>query len=216
MSELSARLYLVTPPIEDQAAFAPRLAEALAAGDVACVLLRFGEAHDAASRGRIDLVRSVQARDAAALVVNDIDSALTLGADGLHVDGAGDLSEALRRLKPARIVGVGGLSSRDDAMLAGERDVDYLMFGDGKVPDPFAERLERVAWWAEIFRVPCVAHAYALNEIEPLAAAGAEFVALGNCIWSDPRGPAAAVVDATVALQAGEKVYEARMAERVG
>src|SRR4051812_50207703 len=40
MPEPIARLYLATPPIADAEAFAPRLAEACAAGEVAAVLLR--------------------------------------------------------------------------------------------------------------------------------------------------------------------------------
>ena len=216
MPEPSVRLYLITPLIEDPAAFASHLYEALAKSDVACVLLRFGEAPTALSPGHTELVGSIQARQVAALVVNDVELALALEADGVHVDEAGDLSDALRRLKPSRIVGVGALNTRDDAMLAGERDIDYLMFGDGESLESFAERLDRVAWWAEIFRVPCVAHAQALDEIEALAAAGAEFVALGAGVWDDPRGPAAAMADAMLALRAGESAYEARMAERIG
>ena len=40
ISPPACRLYLVTPPAFDPAAFAPLLAEALDAGDVACVQLR--------------------------------------------------------------------------------------------------------------------------------------------------------------------------------
>ena len=35
------RLYLITPPLSSAEDFAPKLEKALAAGDVACVLLRF-------------------------------------------------------------------------------------------------------------------------------------------------------------------------------
>ena len=40
------RLYLVTPPVADAQAFAATLAAALAAGDVAAVLLRLAEADE--------------------------------------------------------------------------------------------------------------------------------------------------------------------------
>ena len=60
--------------------------------------------------------------------------------------------------------------------------------------------LDRVAWWAEIFYTPCVAFARSLEEVGPLVAAGADFVMLGDCVWSDPRGPAAAVADARRAI----------------
>ena len=45
MAEPAARLYLVTPVLDD-ASFAPRLAEACAAGDVAAVLLRLAAADE--------------------------------------------------------------------------------------------------------------------------------------------------------------------------
>ena len=119
--------------------------------------------------------------------------AARLKADGVHLSATDPhLDEALRALKPDGIVGVGALSSRDVAMTAGEADVDYLMFGeprpDGYVP-PLLTTLDQTRWWAEIFNVPCVAYAARLDDVWPLVEAGAEFVALRDAVWSDPRGP---------------------------
>jgi thiamine-phosphate pyrophosphorylase len=87
-------------------------------------------------------------------------------------------------------------------MVAGE-NADYVMFGepeaDGRRPS-FAAILERIEWWAAVFEIPCVGFAATLDEVGPLAAAGADFVALGESIWDDPRGPAAAVADAATRL----------------
>ncbi len=55
---------------------------------------------------------------------------------------------------------------------------------------------ERVAWWAELFEVPCVGFAAGLDEVEPLAAAGADFMAVGDCVFADRRGCAMAMADA--------------------
>jgi thiamine-phosphate pyrophosphorylase len=83
-------------------------------------------------------------------------------------------------------------------MLVAEAGADYVMFGE---PDPFGRRpsfdavAERVAWWAELFEVPCVGFAASLDEVEPLAAAGADFVAM-DCVFTDPGGTSAAVADA--------------------
>jgi thiamine-phosphate pyrophosphorylase len=129
------------------------------------------------------------------------------GADGAHVAGAGaQLNDALASLHPDRIVGVGQLRLRDEAMSAGEAGADYVMFGeprpDGWTP-PFEETLERVDWWAEIFQTPCVGFAETLEGAQALAAAGADFVALGDAIWRAPS-PEAAAAEATrrVALAA--------------
>ncbi len=51
------------------------------------------------------------------------------GADGAHLTGIEAFMAAVDSLKPAKIAGCGGLNSRDDAMLAGERGADYVMFG---------------------------------------------------------------------------------------
>ena len=86
---------------------------------------------------------------------------------------------------------------------------DYVMFGepeaDGSRPS-FAAILERVGWWAELFEVPCVAYAATPDEVGQLAAAGADFVAVGGGIWDHPKGPAAAVAEAAAKLAVPEKV----------
>ena len=60
--------------------------------------------------------------------------------------------------------------------------------------------VERAAWWAEIFETSCVAYAPGLEAIPELAATGAEFVALGDAVWSHPDGPGAGVRQALEAL----------------
>ncbi len=194
----SCRLYLITPPlgVADLAAFAPRFAEALGAGDVASALVRIDPAAEGDAKRIVQrLVELAAARDVATLVENDPRLAARAGADGAHITGVGpELAEALTSLHPARIVGAGGLRSRDDAMAAGEAGADYVMFGeprrDGFTP-PLAETVERTAWWAEIFETPCVAFAGALDAVAPLTAAGADFVALGDAIWQAPSAAAA-------------------------
>ena len=94
-------------------------------------------------------------------------------------------------------------------MLAAEQGADYVMFGepdrDGRRPS-FDAILERVAWWAEVFEVPCVGFAASAAEIEPIAKAGAEFVALGEWIFLDARGPAKAITEAAAHLTLPETV----------
>ena len=148
------------------------------------------------------LLRPARDADCALLIENDARSAARLGADGVHVAGAGaDLDEAIKRLKPERIVGAGSLRTRDEAMTAGEMGADYVMFGE---PHGGAQTMglaslvsltERVAWWAEIFETPCVAYADTIAAAGALADAGADFVALGEAIWGS-SSPAAAVREA--------------------
>ena len=196
-------LYLFTPLLSaaDADAFGKIFAEALEAAPIASALVRFAPGSEAHAKAIVaPLLRPARDADCAVLIENDARLAARLGADGVHVAGDGeDLIEAIKSLKPERIVGAGSLRTRDEAMTAGEMGADYVMFGeprpDGWTP-PLTETLDRVGWWAEIFETPCVAFAATLDAVAPLAAVGADFVALGDAVWSAPS-PEAAVAEAT-------------------
>jgi thiamine-phosphate pyrophosphorylase len=218
MTEPAARLTLVTPVLEDAAAFAPRLSEACAAGEVAAVLARFAPADERSLVNAIKALGPAVQDRGAALIVAVADEAVDLatiaargGADGVHL--AGDLArirDIRERFKGERAIGVGGIRSRDDAMTFGEAGVDYLLFGepraDGSLP-PLQAVVERASWWAEIFETPCVAFAPTLETVRLLAATRAEFVALGDAIWDHPAGAAAAVRSALEDLAGAEAIH---------
>jgi thiamine-phosphate pyrophosphorylase len=198
------RLYLVTPLLGETNAFARELLQAVRAADVAAVLLRLKGAGERELVNRVKALASIVQETGAALVLDgQPDIAARAGADGAHLTGIAAFTAAVEGLKPARIAGCGGLHTRDDAMAAGENGADYVMFGepeaDGRRPS-FAAILERIEWWAAVFEIPCVGFAATLDEAGPLATAGADFVALGESIWDDPRGPSAAVADAATRL----------------
>jgi len=203
------RIYLITPPVGDSETFSRALAAALDAGDVAAVLLRLADSDERTLVNRAKAIAAVvQPRDIALLVDGRADIAIRAGADGAHLTGIAALAAALGALKPDRIAGAGGLRSRHDAMLAAEAGADYAMFGE---PDhsggqggkgnqsnrpAFDTVLERIAWWAELFQPPCVGYAANLDEVGALAQAGADFIALGDWIWTDaPADSVAAAID---------------------
>ena len=204
MTVLRARLHLVTPPTGAASDILPLLEAALAAADVASVLLRLADLPERAAKDVVKAVAALVQGHDAALLLEDARLAARTGADGVHVRTAGEaFTDAMESLKPERIVGAGGALSRDDAMRLGEAGADYLMFGeraDGTVSPDRETTLEEVGWWAEIFNIPCIAFAATLDEVETLAAAGAEFIALSDALWADPRGIAAAVGDAEAAI----------------
>jgi thiamine-phosphate pyrophosphorylase len=202
------RLYLVAP--QDAAGLANQLADALGAADIAAVLLRLPATDE---RGQVNHVKAlaptVQNRGAALLLDGHPDLAARAGADGSHLSGIEALGSAIATLKPARIAGCGGLETRHEAMVAAEAGADYVMFGE---PDTSGGRpafeaiAQRVAWWAEVFEIPCVGFAATLDEVEPLAAAGADFIAMGDWVFGAGHGAAAAVADAARRLAIAETV----------
>ena len=190
------RLYLITPPVADAAAFSASLAAALTAGDVAAILLRLAASDERSLINRVKaLCPVVQDKGAALLLDGHVDLVARAGADGAHLTGLEAFTGALEQLKPERIAGIGGLESRHDAMTAAEAGADYVMFGEpdasGARPS-FAAVEERIAWWAEVFEIPCVGYAASLDEVAPLVKAGADFVALGDWAWQHDAAKAIA------------------------
>ena len=203
------RLYLATPPVTDPAQLASQLPALLASADIAAVLLRLtpGDERSIIQRAKA-LAPAVQKAGAALLLDGHYEQVARSGADGANISGIEAMQEAMPTLKPDRILGVGGLTTRHDAMVAGEAGADYVLFGEpdtnGERPSPDAIG-ERLNWWAELFEPPCVGYAASLDEAQQFAAAGADFVLVGDFIWQDTRGPQAALADAAAAIAQGFK-----------
>jgi thiamine-phosphate pyrophosphorylase len=198
------RLYLATPAVDNPAQFLAQLPAALAAADVAAVLVRLQPSDPRTMVSRVKALAPVIQQSGAALLleVSALNSQFELvarsGADGAHLDGVAAMEEAMEALKPDRIVGIGGLATRHDSMSAGERGADYVLFGEADAHGLRPSRdavAERLSWWAELFEPPCVAYAASGDEARDFVAAGADFILVDDLIWSDPRGAAAALAE---------------------
>jgi thiamine-phosphate pyrophosphorylase len=196
-----------------------RLAAALAAGEIASVVVAVPDGVDTPVAEIQALLKQAQAASAAALVRDDARLARTLKADGVHltVDGGPDAKGGAKGYGEAReivgrgsIVGVDVGRSRHEAMEAGEAGADYVAFG---IPDRVGDRekahlrrCEMVAWWAEVFEIPVVAFDVTdPAEAAALAAAGADFIAL-TLPAREPPAASGELVRAVVAAIAAEVV----------
>ena len=234
MSDDACRLVLITPTLSDEApAFLPGLAAALAAGDIAAVVVPLSTADERTLTRRLKLVSPVVQDGGAALVAtlmadqttgtqplleDFVATALKGGADGIQVDAASP--EALAGLPALRqrlgrngSLGVADLRSRHAAMEAGEAGADYVMFGEAR-PDqaggpawrPSLDKVvERAGWWAPIFATPCIAVAPDIEAVTMLAETGAEFVGLDALPWGDPAAMTAAIGQAMAALARAQR-----------
>ena len=179
------RLYLALPatpsPMIERS-----LVEVIEAADVACVLL-CQDAAEADPALDLRLRDLTLARDVALLVENDSPRAKRIGADGVHLPADAALyGQAREHLGQRAIIGVGCNESRHGAMLLAELGADYVAFGPTAAASDFGleERAGLIAWWSEIFVVPCVAwNVETPEEAANLARLGADFVALSPSIW---------------------------------
>ena len=206
-SEQRCRLCLTTPPVATDfpsARTAEALAAALDAGDVACVRLTLGtHDEDTVARAARALMPECHNRGVAFILSDSVGIAGAIGADGVHLYDSTGVGPARRALGADAIVGVCCGTSRHAALVAAEAGADYVAFGPAFAANrgaksrtdpegPVAaspEVLNVIAWWHEIAVVPCVAfggiHA---DNLGALAAAGADFLAVGSALWTDAEG----------------------------
>lgn len=192
---MASEIFLITDPAADTETTATRLKATLERVGAAVVLVSAGEVDDYAYVDKLKaLVPIAHAHDCAVLVDGRPSLVKSTRADGVHMSGGiKALREASDTLKPDHIVGTGDIGSRHEAMLRGELDIDYLLFGDRTAPGTQERENERdmAQWWAETFEVPSVYRA-ASGETDVLASVGSEFIAYDEVDWDTIVTPAGA------------------------
>lgn len=195
------RLYLITPPVIDDAqAFASLLEQALDAGDVAAIQVRLKDVSEAHLAEVTKAVLAVGQDYEVAVLLNDSpELAARFGCDGVHIGQSdGTLKEARKIMGPDAMIGVTCHDSRHLAMEASEGGADYVAFGaffptQTKDTD-FQAELEDLTIWQESMMTPCIAiGGITVDNCDAVIEAGADFIAVCGGIWNHPEGPAAAV-----------------------
>ncbi|WP_125461803.1 MULTISPECIES: thiamine phosphate synthase [Rhodomicrobium] len=177
-------------------------------------LLVTGLAGGAGSEALRDFMVEARRQNLAVLIENDVQLAKELDADGVHLRAdSTTLADARRLLGEAKSIGVSCVLSRHEAMSMAEEGADYVAFGEYGVGDDAADRdatEDMLAWWSELFEIPCVAWAregYGVDELHGLVRAGADFLAAGD---GGRTGDARAEWFLTLAGLAGEGRRSAR------
>lgn len=192
-------LYALTPELNDDAALLS-LVQALLTGG--CRLFQYRDkcSTTAVRRQRAARLLSMCRAAGAKLLINDdLELALAVGADGLHLGADdGDLVAARAALGPNQILGASCYADWERAQRAVAAGVDYIAFGAvfPSLTKPLAVRASldlvqraRQHWPVAI----CVIGGITLENAPPLLAAGADMLAVMNDLSQapDPRQRAA-------------------------
>ena len=196
MTSPNCRLFLVAPGEGDPIRLVDCLAAALAAGDVASLLIP-------ADAGAVGIARmltpAAQEGDVAVLIETDAGLARDLGADGVEVSaGLAAYRDARATLGSEHIVGAECGRNRHLAMELAEAGADYVRF-DAFSAGPGDECLGQ--WWAELFEVPCVSGLpLDAEDVARAAAIGIDFVRPADAMWQSPEAAGKVITQATRAI----------------
>lgn len=204
MSENLPQFLLVSPPLDDPAVSDGRCAAALErllggledplAIGLSALLLRDGILDDEGFLAvAAPMTEIAQAAGIAVILENRSNLVGDGGCDGVQVP-VGEKGSPIRKLRQQLgsdlIIGASCGASRHAAMLAGEQGADYIGFG--AVDGSSAVESALVDWWVRDMTPPLVAFgAPSVAEVRALAAAGADFVALGAGLWLEREDPGA-------------------------
>ncbi len=186
-----------------------RLMAAVQAASIACVILKPGSGDSDRVGEAAKLLKIARGAGAICLIVDDADLARTLAADGVHLSAGGDTEVRYPSVRAALSahgsVGVDASGSRHVAMSVGEVGADYIAFGPlasiGDTRGGTETRLDLIAWWAEVFELPCVAMDIASpGDARDLALAGADFVAVTLAAGRSPAWVAETIREIAAAL----------------
>lgn len=194
----TAKLYLITPPTLALAEFSDTLSGLLDGFEIACVRLTLATTSEETLSRAADTLRAIcHARDVPLVITDHFRLVEPLGLDGAHLgDGARQIRAVRKALGTEAILGAYSHISRHDGMTAGEIGADYISFGplsQSTLGDGALAPFELFHWWSEMIEIPVVAEGGLTPEIAEDLSRSADFIALGDELWSHPEDPATAL-----------------------
>ena len=125
----------------------------------------------------------------AAIIAGDPRVANRMGADGIQFGQDLDIiADAVDRFAPKIMIGAGNVRTRHNALVIGELQPDYVMFGKpggDTHDDPHHKNLDLGEWWSAMIEIPCIVlGGKKLESVVTIAEKGVEFVALDAAIFA--------------------------------
>ena len=190
--KLRCRLVLIVPGdwiLQNGSNAARRLEAAFAAADVASVIVFQGTVTEPEFQKILPpVVASAQNAGVAVMVDGEPRIAARTGADGVHLGQDPDaLRKAIDQYAPKMMVGAGNVRTRHNALVIGELQPDYVMFGKPGADtheEAHPKNLALGQWWSAMVEIPCIVlGGKNIETVVDVAKTGADFVALSSAIF---------------------------------
>lgn len=186
-------LYAVTPEESDTALLAAKLRAALAGGVRVVQYRNKSQDRQLRREQAAALLELCKASGAAFIINDDLELALAVGADGVHLGrDDGDIAAARQALGPARLLGASCYNRLELARRALVQGADHVAFGSvfASPTKPDAERAAPVLFTEarRQFDAPLVAiGGITVANAAEVIAAGADSIAVISALFDAPR-----------------------------
>lgn len=166
------------------------------AGDIASVVFNAQNIDQTTVQSLLEPITALlQARGIAVIVDGDTRTAGRIGADGLQIGAEAPLLQDTKAQHGARMmVGVTNVKTRHNALLLGEGEPDYIMFGKQGTdtrPEPHPKNIELGQWWSAMVEIPCIVlGGNTVESVVAVAQSGVEFVGLETAIFGSDEDAA--------------------------
>ncbi|MEM9732824.1 MAG: thiamine phosphate synthase [Pseudomonadota bacterium] len=190
------------------------------AGDIASIIFTGDGLEEPVWQAALEpLVAAAQARNIACIIDTNSRIAGRVKADGLQLgQDPQQIEEAVEKYTPQMMVGAANVKTRHNALVLGELQPDYVMFGKpggDTRPEPHPKNLDLGQWWAAMVEIPgIVLGGTRVDSVVDVAKTGTDFVALGAAIFvpqeesNEVHDPAALVARANALLDANAPRFD--------
>jgi thiamine-phosphate pyrophosphorylase len=202
------QIYLISPPTLEIKNFSSRLKSILETGLVPVFQLRLKNYQkNEVKKIAQELKKICRDNNCLFLLNDDLEAALDLGLDGVHI-GVDDGSILLARKKSPKnfVIGASCYDSRHLAIDAGQQGANYISFGAFFSSNTKKSRgnptTEILQWADEMLNLPIVAIGGIDDKnCSELTKFGADFLAVISYVWNHPQGEVVAIKNLQTSLK---------------
>jgi thiamine-phosphate pyrophosphorylase len=209
-------IYLISPPRIQVDDFIPLLVQSLSGGYITCFQLNLpDEDISFVSHAAKAIARVLKDNNIVFIINEHVKLAQHIDIDGIHIGDktpfeTGTVRTLRKQLDLSKIIGVSCFNSTDKAMIAGEEEADYVMFGNvfsTNNLDKNMVELELIKDWCSYTNIPTIAVGgiKAENCHELVSKTNVDFIACSSVIWQHPAGPKQAVYELNKVLEEVKK-----------
>jgi thiamine-phosphate pyrophosphorylase len=165
--------------------FITKLKEVMATVTVTSLRLRTSSLNKSQLIEAVTFIQAINAREVPLLIENNLELAVKLKVDGVHLtNGQKLVKEAREMLGESRIIGSFCGNSKHSGLVAAEHGANYVAFhAEKNTALENQSALELFKWWSEFIEIPVMAECLGDSQITKQVSGCCDFLSLDFNMW---------------------------------